>query len=442
MASMMSPSGLTSVSHPLRTVECMSTFVVLPSPDELVGLDAAGLEHALVEAERAKRMIEAAILDIVDEADQRALWAHDGHVSARGWHLALTNTAPAETMRRLQSVRAVRDLPELRARLRSGELGIDQARELAKAHANPRCRADLPASEHLLVGHAMRLPFDDFMVVLRRWISLADPDGAARSHERAHQRRSARFVEIDGTWYLDAHGGSGQAASMAEIFRRFCDAEFHADWDIARDAYGDQACGAVLQRTNAQRRFDALHAIFMAAASAPADARAPEPVVNVIIDQHTFTAYTEHALGAPPPRFSPAEVDHRRCETIDGTPLDPRDVVAAALHGQVRRAVWDAAGVVTDLERLQRLFTGSVRRAVQLAGRRCLWPSCGHLHTQIDHLDEWVAQRGDTSTANGGPLCGRHNRWKSRGYRAIRGPDGTWSITRPDGTPVDQPRAA
>jgi hypothetical protein len=237
------------MSHPLRTIEPMSTSVVLPSPEELAGLDAVGLEHALVEAERAKRMIEAAILDIVDEADQRRLWVHDGHVSARGWHLALTNTSPAETMRRLQSVRAVRDLPELRARLRSGELGIDQARELARAHANPRCRAELPASEHLLVGHAMRLPFDDFMVVLRRSIALADPDGTARSHEHAHQRRSARFVEVDATWYLDAHGGSAQAASIAEIFRRFCDAEFHADWDIARDAYGDHACTSLLQRT-------------------------------------------------------------------------------------------------------------------------------------------------------------------------------------------------
>lgn len=412
----------------------MYSSVELPSPAELAELDAAGLEQALVHAERAKRMVEAATLDIIDEADRRKAWAHDGHTSARGWHLALTNTAPAETMRRLQSVRAVRDLPELRERLRAGEIGIDQARELAKAHANPRCRAELPTSEHLLVGHAMRLPFDDFMVVLRRWISLADPDGAARSHEHAHQRRSARLVEIDGTWYLDAHGGSGQAASMAEIFRRFCDAEFHADWDIA--------CTAVLQRTEAQRRFDALHAILLAAASVPADARAPEPVVNFLIDHDTFTAYAQHALGAPPPRFSPAEVDHRRCETTDGTPLDPREVVPAALHGQVRRAVWDAAGVVTDLGRLQRLFTGSVRRAVQLAGRRCLWPGCGHLHTQIDHLDEWVAHRGVTAPSNGGPLCGRHNRWKSRGYRAIRGPDGTWRITRPDGTPVDQPRAA
>jgi hypothetical protein len=94
----------------------MSSSVVLVSPDELAGLDAAGLEQALVDAERAKRMVEAAILDIVDEADRRAVWAHDGHVSARGWHLALTHTSPTETMRRLQTVRAVRDLPELRAR--------------------------------------------------------------------------------------------------------------------------------------------------------------------------------------------------------------------------------------------------------------------------------------------------------------------------------------
>lgn len=430
------------MSHPLRTVVDMAHQVMLRSPDDLAGLSAAELEQAMIDAEQVKRMAEAALLDVIDEADRRRIWSDDGHVSVRGWHIALTNTSAGETMRRLQTVRAVRDLPELRARLRAGEIGIDQARELAKVHANPRCRDDLAESERLLVGHAVRLPFDDFMIVLRRWVSLADPDGAARTHERANERRSARLVEVDGTWYLDAHAASAQGVSMDEIFRRFCDAEFQADWDAARAAHGDDTCGALLPRTEAQRRFDALHAIFLAAAAVPADARMPEPVVNVLIDHTTFEAHLAHALGGRPPHLDPAEVDDRRCETIDGVPLDPRDVVAAALCGQVRRAVWDAAGVVTDLGRTRRLFTGSVRRAVRLGGRRCLWPGCGRHHTEIDHLDEWVAHSGATDTSNGAPLCGRHNRWKSRGYRTRRAADGTWQLLRPDGTAVRRPRAA
>jgi hypothetical protein len=420
----------------------MESPATLPSSERLATMTPAELEQALVDAERIRRMAEAVLLDVVDEADRRRLWADDGHASSRGWLQALTNTSGAETMRRLQSVRAVRDLPELRARLRAGTIGVEQARELAKVHANPRCRPELPGSERLLVDHAVRLPFDDFMIVLRRWISLADPDGSGRSHEHAHRGRSARIVSVDHTWYLDAHGGSTQGASMAEIFRRFCEAEFHADWATTRATHGDDACVALLPRTDAQRRFDALHAIFLAAASAPADRRAPEPVVNILIDRASFTAHLDHALGGPTPRLDPTEVDHRRCETADGALLDPRDVVAAALHGQVRRAVWDAAKVVTELGRTRRLFTGSVRQAVRLGGRRCLWPGCGLPHTEIDHVAEWVAHGGTTSAANGAPLCGRHNRWKSRGYTTRRDGDGAWALIRPDGTAVGRPRAA
>jgi hypothetical protein len=46
----------------------------------------------------------------------------------------------------------------------------------------------------------------------------------------------------------------------------------------------------------------------------------------------------------------------------------------------------------------------------------------------------------DTSVNNGGPLCGAHNRFKERGYRTWRDPNGTWHTTRPDGTQL-QPAA-
>ena len=44
---------------------------------------------------------------------------------------------------------------------------------------------------------------------------------------------------------------------------------------------------------------------------------------------------------------------------------------------------------------------------------------------------------GLTSPGNGAPLCGRHNRWKQKGYRVHRWPDDTWTTTRPDGTTID-----
>ena len=141
--------------------------------------------------------------------------------------------------------------------------------------------------------------------------------------------------------------------------------------------------------------------------------------------------------------MDPATVNHRRCETTTGVRMDPTDVVEAAIVGHVRRVVIDSAGVVVEMGRKRRLFTGAAREAVLLADSRCIWGACGVAaeHCQIDHSLEW-ARDGTTDPRNGGPGCGRHNRFKNRGYTVHRQPDGTWLILRPDGTPITHPRAA
>ena len=53
--------------------------------------------------------------------------------------------------------------------------------------------------------------------------------------------------------------------------------------------------------------------------------------------------------GGNPEPLDPTSVDQRRCETSRGYQLDPDDLLAAALVGQVRRVMLDRAGVVIDL---------------------------------------------------------------------------------------------
>ncbi|MCU1354766.1 MAG: endonuclease, partial [Acidimicrobiales bacterium] len=43
---------------------------------------------------------------------------------------------------------------------------------------------------------------------------------------------------------------------------------------------------------------------------------------------------------------------------------------------------------------------------------------------------------GETNPHNGGPACGRHNRYKQHGYTVHRDPDGPWHTYRPDGTEI------
>ena len=117
-------------------------------------------------------------------------------------------------------------------------------------------------------------------------------------------------------------------------------------------------------------------------------------------------------------------------ETHNGVALLPADILAAAAVGHVRRVVIDEAGVIIDLGRRRRLFTGSAAKAAELQhaldrADRCLWPGCGRLRTEHDHVAEWDRDTGPTDVANEGPLCRPHNLIKTRGYRTWRDPDGT-----------------
>jgi hypothetical protein len=408
---------------------------------EVAGLTDAQLVDEFRAIERSLRWGEARLAVVLAEAERRAVFACDGHASMRGWLKATARWSNAECQRRLQLARLVAADAQVGACLHDGEVGVAQVHELARAHANPRCGGELVGeTARTLLGHASKLSFEDFRVVVRRWEMLADVDGAHRDHEAAVKHRSASVVEFDGVLHVRGRGGAVHAASMVEIFRRFCDAEFAADVEWVRDRFGASASKELMPRTDAQRRFDALEAIFAAAVVALLDGQPPEPVVNIVIDQVTWETHLARRRLIPwPADLAEVPIADRRCETTDGVLLDPDDVVAAAFAGHVRRVVFDAAGVVTDMGRRRRLFTGAAREAVRLQSSRCVWPGCDIAsgQCQSDHNNGWVADAGPTRPDNGAPMCGRHNRWKNRGYRTRRDDDGHWHTYRPDGTEID-----
>lgn len=228
---------------------------------------------------------------------------------------------------------------------------------------------------------------------------------------------------------------------MDEIFSKFCDAEFIADWEAGVDRWGDSMAPSLLERTDRQRRFDALVAIFHAAA-ASGTAGDFDPLVNIVVDLETFEHHLAKLAGATVDPLDPAKVDDRRCETMSGHSIDPAYMLAAALCGHVRRVVLDSSGVVIDLGRRSRLFTGGARDAVLLGDRWCMWPGCDIRsgRCQTDHSTSW-ASGGTTTSHNGGPACGRHNRWKQHGYKAVRDEHGHWHVYRPDGSEIGRPAA-
>jgi hypothetical protein len=348
--------------------------IELPEVADLEGLAARELERTLRDLDVARRRLDALIAETVGTAERSGAFGEDGHASISGWVKAACNWSSGDTKAAVQSARMLHVVPATREAAHSGLLGTSQMRLLARVFANPRCADQLPDSADLLLGHAASLWFDEFAVVVRRWEALADADGGHGTHERAHTRRDAHVSIVGEHVYLDARGGVVAGAMIEEIFGRFCDAEFHAEWDAGVALHG----GRIRSVGQRGRR--------------PGDLRAP-----------------------------PRRARWRQHSTARSA------IRRTALTGHVRRIVFDTAGVVIDLGRRSRLFTGGARDAVLLGDRWCIWPGCGLRsgRCETDHSKPWVSH-GPTRPDNGAPACARPNRWKQRGYRTARDENGHW----------------
>jgi hypothetical protein len=403
-------------------------------------LDTGDISPADVDAwalglDRARRRHEASLGWFVGDIETSGLYRRDGHRSITAWGRSACNWSTGEAIRFGKLGRALHRLPRFAEAALAGHIGVASMHEFAALVANPRVQHALDASEALLVQHACTLEFDDFVTAARRWESLADPDGSHRSHEDVHRRRRAHLSAVGNEFVLDATCGVAQGALMREVFERFQQAEWRAEWDRGLADHGAAMHAGLLERTSLQRNLDALVAVFRAAAGS--GEAGGEIVVNVLVDQATFEHDLTKALGGTPAPLDPRTVGQRRSETSRGDLLDPADVIVAACLGHVRRVVLDSAGVIIDLGRRTRLFTGPLRDAVLLTERRCLWPGCSRPASQCeaDHLLPF-AHAGPTSAANGGPMCGHHNRWKNQGYRTWRDQQGRWHVYRPNGTGI------
>ncbi len=400
--------------------------ITVPDVDAVRAMAPAQLEALARELDGVRRAAETALATLVARVEEVGAHRHDGHRTARAWGMAACNWSLPEAARFVKAGHLLARFPS------AAGMGVAQLHALAALAANPRVAEHLDEAEQLLVGQAAVLDFVDYSVVLRAWEAAADPDGAHLDHERAHLEREASLAQVGAKAYLNAHGGAVAGAQLKEVLDAFAHAEFLADWEAGVEVHGDAMSASRMARTERQRRFDAVVAIFLAAAGSGAIAGF-EPTLNVLVDQATFEHALVKALGGTPEPLD-LTVAHR-CETANGVQLDPLDMVIAARLGHVRRVVLNSAGVVVDLGRKQRLFTGALREVLLALERHCNWCGCHHTPRQVDHVLPF-SNAGPTASWNGGPECGHHNRWRTRGYRTWRDPDGHWHHYRPDGSEI------
>ncbi len=388
------------------------------------------LERLALGIERVRRCAEAAAVAVAGVVDDQNPFVRDGFRTGKNWIRHRGQLSRAEAFRRIQTARMHRRLPAWAAASEDGTVGVAQSQLMAQIAANPRIPDDtLTEGAGSLLDDAIRLPYPEFEELARRWESLADPIGAAETSERLRATRDARLVpRPGGGWTLTAQFDDITGEEFNNILNHFTGAETELDLAEALERRDDSGALPHLRRTEAQRRADALANIGAAAAACPPDGVRPVPVLNFLTDLDTAQA----AFNEVP--IAPSRYRDIVCRTNTGRALDPYEVVKLIYWAEVRRAIIDDLGVVIDLGRRRRCFTGAAREAALLTSLGCDWPGCEvpPSRCQVDHVQSW-ANLGATNQNNAGCDCGWHNRLKEQGYRVQRDTSGTWHFFHPDG---------
>ncbi len=412
------------------------------------GFNPANERDAIVsikEFESIRRAADSACVDLMAEIENACLHRSDGHATAKAMVRHHARLSGGEAAARQRSVRVSASCPEIAEAYRAGQLGTDQIRQLGRIHANPRTRSRMVERQGWFLDKA-RLDYDDFAERTNQWVRLTDEDGPTPPNERAHEDRNVRFTqEFDTTWNMIGQFASGQGFKVHEVFEHYLRAETLADWEKARAEHGDAATADDLPRAIQQRRADAFAQIFIDAAANPNSAVPADFVHHIFWDADTFEEMANRFLHdaldentEDQESFEPTALDPDTtvCRSLDGVRLDPTEAFSTTLVAKIRRVLIDARSTVVDLG-VARFFTGNARHAVKIASTTCVWPGCltPSSACEADHLDEH-GQGGRTNPGNGAPLCGKHSRWKQKGFTVWRDPAGQWHTVRPDGTEI------
>jgi hypothetical protein len=245
--------------------------------------------------------------------------------------------------------------------------------------------------EALLVEQIKPLRHPDAQRCTRYWLNLAHEEAGTDPYQRDIDGRFLNGVRtfrenvvFDGQ--LDPIAGTIVLNELERLEREL----FDADWAEARAVRGPEATEADLPRTARQRRADAL--VEMARRSAAMDANAvlPRALFTVLTGYHAFS---------------------NTCELSDGTVVSPRQLVPYLSEADIERIVFDGPSRVIDVGVRRRLFSGALRRAIQVRDRHCTHPSGCDVPAEACQIDHIVphSQGGLTIQANGRCHCKVHN---------------------------------
>jgi hypothetical protein len=380
---------------------------------EVQDLTDGELHDAVVSVQREIDLLCARQAELVSRWQTRRVWERDGSRSGAHCLSRVTGVSLSTARRVLLRSSRLASMPLTSSALSSGSLSCDRVDILVRAN-RPAISDLFSRDEQMLVTkvHETRL-FADACSFVDRWGQSVDAEKASRDARHLVEIRSAsRSRTLAGSVELralfDPVGG--------EIFTTALERIEQTLWKT------DQEEGS--SRTATQRRCDALVEMATRAGSVPAGSRAPRALFSVLVDYETFAGAI--------------------CETASGTVLSPDLLVPHLTTADIERIVFDGPSRVIDVGH-KRLFTGALRRAIEVRDRHCQDDSGCDVPAERCDVDHVVAATagGSTTQDNGQLMCGKHNRrkWDLEGNTKTRRRKKRTKKTRPTNTtPPRTPR--
>lgn len=479
------------------TLECMAGAgelidTIRDAAGELAGLDLRSvplqeLGGLLQQVESARAVVDAAASAVLDRFDAEGASSYDGLRSTTSWLRQHCQMTGATAARRVRTARALRQLPEVADRFRTGRFSADQA-DLFARNLTPRTAEAMAEDEALLAGLAEQMRPDDLARELRGWAELVDTDGA--EPDPGHRGRAFTFVQtLDDTWTgrLDLSAADGlflnsAVDAMAEALYRAHEAGRSTSVgsnaprpDDSPDPAGADGAGGVQfsppgppLRTTAQRRADALLELVRLGTSRSGSVGHAVTVPDAVTDAAATTdaaamaeaAATSGAAGSGPHRefaapdrptiprvmlhltLDAADLEGGRgADSLDGHHLGAAATDRLLCDAALSRVLTDPfSGAVLDFDRRRRLVSPAQRTALALRDGGCSFPGCTAPPQDCDahHIVHW--RRGGLTNLDNLALCcwGTHHQLVHEGgWHLVAVPHGRPVWLRPDRTPVE-----
>lgn len=355
------------------------------------GLPGKTKAEALLAVSRIRNKFDALDCSIITAFEATKEHGAEGHASCIGWlqHHGHDQGEPAALRRRL--ARRLRPMPHAERALADGSITARHVDVLDKARRD--------------VGD------DDF--------TLAED----REQKRIEDRYGSSSRTLDGDGKIDAWMPAVGFTVWQDELERLMEDEYRKDAAEAQDRLGRRPLPSELCRTTRQRRVDAMEEMAKRSAAyqgpdlgpsnftliVHGDAELVAKLIAFLLDENATIEDLENL------ELSEGSIH----ELDDGTVVTVNTLILALLTGVVRGILYDPQGEILRFGPARRLFTPAQAQALRAKYRRCCHPyGCDRTgpRLQTDHIVEHQ-HGGATDTANGQPLCGTHNRWKTNHQR-------------------------